>query len=171
MYAEVSEGYRLPMPSGGRCPEGLYLLLLRCWDAEPDKRPTFGDIAEELRSIEPGADDYISMSAAELENTSFAVEDMDDLCKPEESLESPEPSSTAGAASGLYHLASTTLDPSDGLISTSGAADLIGLQVDSMDSMHAVYSVDNVFSATNANNAGLHHCGCSMEERGPCWHC
>ena len=36
---EVSQGYRMPKPSG--CPEHLYQIMLDCWKSEPEERPTF----------------------------------------------------------------------------------------------------------------------------------
>ena len=35
----VVQGYRMPSPPG--CPDPLYQIMLSCWKAEPDKRPTF----------------------------------------------------------------------------------------------------------------------------------
>lgn len=35
----VSEGHRMPCPRG--CPDGLYKIMLTCWKADPDERPTF----------------------------------------------------------------------------------------------------------------------------------
>uniref|UniRef100_A0A915N5C3 Tyrosine-protein kinase n=1 Tax=Meloidogyne javanica TaxID=6303 RepID=A0A915N5C3_MELJA len=39
VIAHLEEGYRMPCPKG--CPEAIYLEMLKCWDRNPDKRPTF----------------------------------------------------------------------------------------------------------------------------------
>ncbi|TGZ70269.1 hypothetical protein CRM22_003290 [Opisthorchis felineus] len=36
---QVRSGYRMPRPNG--CPQPIYTMLLRMWDAIPEKRPTF----------------------------------------------------------------------------------------------------------------------------------
>lgn len=40
---EVEKGYRLPNPHTANhpCPDDLYNLMLKCWDARPENRPTF----------------------------------------------------------------------------------------------------------------------------------
>nr|CAG4649333.1 EOG090X06CC [Scapholeberis mucronata]SVE93621.1 EOG090X06CC [Scapholeberis mucronata] len=37
----VEKGYRMPKPVNNPLPDALYRLMLSCWEAEPDKRPTF----------------------------------------------------------------------------------------------------------------------------------
>ena len=40
-------GEILPQPNG--CPQELYGLMVQCWAQEPHMRPSFKDIAEQLR--------------------------------------------------------------------------------------------------------------------------
>jgi len=42
----VAEGYRLPKPVSA--PEELYLLMMRCWNEDPQQRPEFKEIQEFL---------------------------------------------------------------------------------------------------------------------------
>lgn len=39
VLAKVEQGYRMPIPPG--CPDPLYQIMLDCWRAEPEERPTF----------------------------------------------------------------------------------------------------------------------------------
>ena len=52
---KVKQGYRMPPPPG--CPDPLYQIMLSCWKAEPDERPTFEYLKYQL-------EDYF-VSAAE----------------------------------------------------------------------------------------------------------
>ncbi|NXV01110.1 FRK kinase, partial [Cettia cetti] len=42
----LDNGYRLPQPE--KCPEPLYKMMLQCWSAEADERPTFEALSEQL---------------------------------------------------------------------------------------------------------------------------
>lgn len=53
MYCVEISGYRLPQPS--RMQDDVYELLLRCWDAKPEKRPTFKELYEMLDNNSSGA--------------------------------------------------------------------------------------------------------------------
>ena len=37
----VEAGYRMPPPPSFECPDSLYDMILKCWDANPLNRPTF----------------------------------------------------------------------------------------------------------------------------------
>ncbi|KAL1128822.1 hypothetical protein AAG570_013356 [Ranatra chinensis] len=38
---QVERGYRMPKPGSHYIPDSIYSLMLQCWEAEPNKRPTF----------------------------------------------------------------------------------------------------------------------------------
>ena len=37
----VEQGYRMQKPAQFECPESLYDMMLKCWDQNPQARPTF----------------------------------------------------------------------------------------------------------------------------------
>uniref|UniRef100_A0A8C6S7I9 Tyrosine-protein kinase n=1 Tax=Neogobius melanostomus TaxID=47308 RepID=A0A8C6S7I9_9GOBI len=39
VFEQVKDGYRMPCPT--KCPEFLYKIMMECWSAEPENRPTF----------------------------------------------------------------------------------------------------------------------------------
>ena len=55
VLARVDQGYRMPPPP--RCPDTLYQIMLECWKADPEDRPTFEYLKYQL-------EDYF-VSAAE----------------------------------------------------------------------------------------------------------
>ncbi|XP_071451222.1 tyrosine-protein kinase Src64B [Hetaerina americana] len=38
---QVEKGYRMPKPTTHQIPEDIYLLMLHCWESDPERRPTF----------------------------------------------------------------------------------------------------------------------------------
>jgi len=49
MMEKIQAGYRLPSPK--ECPEQIYKVQLRCWNQEPNERPTFRVLSEEMNTI------------------------------------------------------------------------------------------------------------------------
>lgn len=49
VLAQVEKGYRMPAPSG--CPDKLYKIMLDCWNAVPDDRPTFESLQWRLEDF------------------------------------------------------------------------------------------------------------------------
>ena len=47
--AVVNRGYRMPAPK--RAPAELQQLMVECWAAEPEDRPTMADIVDYLREV------------------------------------------------------------------------------------------------------------------------
>ncbi|KAL5259174.1 hypothetical protein ACHWQZ_G009586 [Mnemiopsis leidyi] len=48
----VASGYRLP--KSDECPDDLYMLMLKCWNSEPSKRPSFQVIYQDLINMKLG---------------------------------------------------------------------------------------------------------------------
>ncbi|KAF4796548.1 Tyrosine-protein kinase FRK [Turdus rufiventris] len=46
---QLDIGYRLPQPEG--CPDLLYKIMQQCWSAEPDARPSFESLSEQLEIL------------------------------------------------------------------------------------------------------------------------
>ncbi|XP_029362939.1 protein-tyrosine kinase 6b [Echeneis naucrates] len=48
VFQVVSKGYRMPQPI--KCPDFLYQIMLKCWSAKPDDRPSFKALRVQLDS-------------------------------------------------------------------------------------------------------------------------
>ncbi|XP_022111385.1 tyrosine-protein kinase receptor TYRO3-like isoform X2 [Acanthaster planci] len=59
MVAELQSGYRMPKPQ--HCQHDLYEMMLRCWDEDPENRPTFKMISEQLEGLINKGKEYISV--------------------------------------------------------------------------------------------------------------
>ena len=71
---KIADGLRPDKPT--ICPDDLYALMKRCWDAEPDKRPSFQAIAREIARMLITAEKEVPM-----------LRDMGELVKLAKSLE------------------------------------------------------------------------------------
>ncbi|XP_071806513.1 uncharacterized protein [Asterias amurensis] len=69
MLKQLRIGFRMPQPT--HCQGELYEMMLKCWEEEPDRRPTFEVIADELRQLRELDKDYIVVNA--YEETIYAV--------------------------------------------------------------------------------------------------
>ena len=49
VLAQVTQGYRMPQPPG--CPDPLYQIMLECWKAKPEERPTFENLKHQLENF------------------------------------------------------------------------------------------------------------------------
>ena len=63
---EVKNGYRMPKPTCMfgtiECPDGLYELMLKCWNKDPEARPSF-------EYMEKFFDDFATETSADYKDT------------------------------------------------------------------------------------------------------
>ncbi|XP_038065705.1 tyrosine-protein kinase Mer-like [Patiria miniata] len=59
MIGKLQSGYRMPKPQ--HCQQELYAMMLRCWDDDPDNRPTFTMISAELEKYINKGKEFISI--------------------------------------------------------------------------------------------------------------
>jgi len=45
---QIEKGYRIPCPD--ECPESLYIIMAKCWSKNPNERPSFLEIKNDLES-------------------------------------------------------------------------------------------------------------------------
>ncbi|XP_014670463.1 PREDICTED: tyrosine-protein kinase Abl-like, partial [Priapulus caudatus] len=53
VYHLLEKGYRMERPQG--CPENVYDLMKKCWQWDPNQRPTFKEIGRELEDMFPNS--------------------------------------------------------------------------------------------------------------------
>jgi fibroblast growth factor receptor 1 len=71
LLIELRRGYRMPKPQ--HCQQELYEIMLKTWNKDPKKRPTFETLSKDLQTLIAAKQDYIRVEDFE--------EDMyDDVC-------------------------------------------------------------------------------------------
>ncbi|XP_021027844.1 macrophage-stimulating protein receptor isoform X2 [Mus caroli] len=71
----LAQGRRLPQPE--YCPDSLYHVMLRCWEADPAARPTFRALVLEVKQVVASllGDHYVQLTAAYVNVGPGAVDD------------------------------------------------------------------------------------------------
>ncbi|XP_031200394.1 macrophage-stimulating protein receptor isoform X4 [Mastomys coucha] len=71
----LAQGRRLPQPE--YCPDSLYQVMLRCWEADPAARPTFRALVLEVKQVVASllGDHYVQLTAAYVNIGPGAVDD------------------------------------------------------------------------------------------------
>ncbi|XP_028612495.1 macrophage-stimulating protein receptor [Grammomys surdaster] len=71
----LAQGRRLPQPE--YCPDSLYQVMLRCWEADPAARPTFRALVLEVKQVVASllGDHYVQLTAAYVNIGPCAVDD------------------------------------------------------------------------------------------------
>lgn len=71
----LAQGRRLPQPE--YCPDSLYHVMLRCWEADPAARPTFRALVLEVKQVVASllGDHYVQLTAAYVNVGPRAVDD------------------------------------------------------------------------------------------------
>ncbi|XP_078575854.1 angiopoietin-1 receptor-like [Branchiostoma floridae x Branchiostoma japonicum] len=75
LLRSLREGYRLPKPRN--CEEDLYQMMLLCWQRDPEDRPTFSDLVEQLRAMMEDKSSYVNTENDD--DFEYAVVDSDDM--------------------------------------------------------------------------------------------
>ena len=65
---KVISGYRLPKPV--KCPQEVYNIMMKCWSTNPNERPTFSNILDNLKVI-IGTENRVKSSFQSNKNTEF----------------------------------------------------------------------------------------------------
>eukprot|EP01105_Mastigella_eilhardi_P002877 TRINITY_DN1372_c0_g1_i16.p1 TRINITY_DN1372_c0_g1~~TRINITY_DN1372_c0_g1_i16.p1 ORF type:complete len:649 (+),score=101.84 TRINITY_DN1372_c0_g1_i16:780-2726(+) len=71
VVTELQAGHRLSQSSS--CPLPLYDLMLKCWDADPTKRPSFAELVEQLARIQR---DSVELCLARGEGLTLSASDL-----------------------------------------------------------------------------------------------
>lgn len=75
---KILEGYRLPIPS--LCPTRIALLLKKCWEFDPNLRPIFEVIYEEIKQelISQGESEIFSFTTKDKTNSELMYNNVED---------------------------------------------------------------------------------------------
>ncbi|XP_041356821.1 angiopoietin-1 receptor-like [Gigantopelta aegis] len=60
LFNLLKEGYRLKMPT--LCDQNLYAMMLQCWNENPERRPTFAELAGRLQRMLEDSQVYMNIS-------------------------------------------------------------------------------------------------------------
>uniref|UniRef100_A0A8C9ZLR7 receptor protein-tyrosine kinase n=1 Tax=Sander lucioperca TaxID=283035 RepID=A0A8C9ZLR7_SANLU len=58
-YNKIKSGYRMSKPE--HAPQDLYEMMMKCWNSEPEKRPTFLGLSETVSSLLPSSYKRVSL--------------------------------------------------------------------------------------------------------------
>ncbi|XP_021085630.1 macrophage-stimulating protein receptor isoform X1 [Mesocricetus auratus] len=84
----LAQGRRLPQPE--YCPDSLYQVMLRCWEADPAARPTFRALVMEVEQVASSllGDHYVQLSSGYVNLGLSTLDDVNVL--PEQPQSSPQ---------------------------------------------------------------------------------
>ncbi|XP_072016559.1 uncharacterized protein [Amphiura filiformis] len=74
-YNLTTEGYRMPKPDN--CEQEMYELMLRCWQEDPDNRPTFSEIVDILNDMSSNDKIYMTTQYLTFNNFQHAAISLD----------------------------------------------------------------------------------------------
>uniref|UniRef100_A0A8C5AD43 receptor protein-tyrosine kinase n=1 Tax=Gadus morhua TaxID=8049 RepID=A0A8C5AD43_GADMO len=60
-YNKIKSGYRMAKPE--HAPSDMYEVMMRCWNSEPEKRPSFMELTEAVASLLPSSYKRVSLSS------------------------------------------------------------------------------------------------------------
>jgi len=65
----LQQGYRMPKPE--HVDNELYQIMMNCWQSEPETRPSFSDLTQQLKHMENQHKSFINMHI--YDNTLYAT--------------------------------------------------------------------------------------------------
>ena len=108
----IAEGLRPPIPD--KIPAGAQNLLKKCWDIDPEKRPTFEYVLNELRGAKV---DQVSVELGMQANVEFVPRCFDGVALLTEAEESKMAASGRGSQTGS--IMAVYVDPIEGTVTES----------------------------------------------------